>query len=113
MINKSVKKFSFFFFRQNDTGLRSTESGYTSTPCNNALLQQNQTNPVAPPPPGSAPVPGSGGSDEKGKNSNLLVNVPTKDDVGEKNNITGVSTNVVVNNGTIGRNGTLCKKVYL
>ncbi len=85
------------------------ESGYTSAPCNNI--------------------------NDVSKNSNLLVNVPTKDDVGEKNVITNVVTspttatatspptssstptpNTNLNastTGTIGRTGTLCKKVYL
>ena len=58
------------------------------------------------------------------KNSNLLVNVPTKDKDVDKDmkssNVIGnggvVNTSVVssaANTGTIGRNGTLCKKVYL
>ena len=58
------------------------------------------------------------------KNSNLLVNVPTKDKEMDKDmkssNVIGngsaVNTSVVsnaANTGTIGRNGTLCKKVYL
>lgn len=58
------------------------------------------------------------------KNSNLLVNVPTKEKDVDKDmkssNVIGngsvVNTSVVsssANTGTIGRNGTLCKKVYL
>ena len=59
------------------------------------------------------------------KNSNLLVNVPTKEkDLSEKKNINSDAANAssplntvvtanAANTGTIGRNGTLCKKVYL
>jgi len=78
------------------------ESGYTPTPCNNL-----NTNIV-----------------DHSKN-NLLVNLPTKSDI-EKNNInntagssssgssaTTTSSTVSILNGTLPRNGTLCKKVYL
>ncbi len=40
--------------------------------------------------------------------------MPDKDDPAEKNAITGVATTVAgPNTNTLGRNGTLCKKVYL
>lgn len=109
-------------FRHNEASLNHTESGYTTGPCNNAssrLVPANGT--TSPTTPASAPN-GSSAIQPTGenlsKNTNLLVNLPTKDDVGEKNNITGVNTTVMSNTsssnmGTIGRNGTLCKKVYL
>lgn len=102
--------FSNFFsplYRQTDTALAHSESGYTTAPCNNALLHPvGAVNGIQP----------ANGVGDVTKNSNLLVNVPTKDDVGVKNNITNVSTTAVLNastTSTIGRNGTLCKKVYL
>ena len=78
------------------------ETGYISAPCNNSLI---------PPQPSTADVP-----DEKAKNSNLLVNVPAKEELLEKSNLSAVNTSAVLNasnTGTVGRNGTLCKKVYL
>ena len=65
------------------------ESGYTPTPCNNLTNIDHSKN-------------------------NLLVNLPTKSEI-EKNNINnaGASTTVIIQNGTLPRNGTLCKKVYL
>lgn len=101
--------FLFLSCRQNDPGSSSGgplggDSGYTTSPlCNNHHHQLQAA---------------SEGPAEK-KNSNLLVNVPTKDDLVEKNAITGVATRAVAPNananqqGTLGRNGTLCKKVYL
>jgi semaphorin 6 len=85
--------------KQNDstTTLRN-DAGYTPTPCNNLI--------------------------DHSKN-NLLVNLPTKTEV-EKNNInsstnsssgsassTTTTATTVIHNGTLPRNGTLCKKVYL
>ena len=100
------------FCRQNDTIHNHNESGYSPAPCNNALL--NTTTSTA------ADANGA----DMAKNSNLLVNVPTKDKDVDKdmksNNVIGnggvMNTSVVssaANTGTIGRNGTLCKKVYL
>ena len=95
---------SFFnFSRTNESAVSlRNESGYTPTPCNNL-----NTNIV-----------------DHSKN-NLLVNLPTKSDI-EKNNInntagssssgssaTTTSSTVSILNGTLPRNGTLCKKVYL
>ena len=95
--------FLFHFFRTNESAVSlRNESGYTPTPCNNL-----NTNIV-----------------DHSKN-NLLVNLPTKSDI-EKNNInntagssssgssaTTTSSTVSILNGTLPRNGTLCKKVYL
>jgi len=88
--------------KQNDStvSLRN-DSGYTPTPCNNLSSIDHSKN-------------------------NLLVNLPTKNDI-EKNNLnTNNSTNgststtstaatSVIHNGTLPKNatGTLCKKVYL
>lgn len=75
--------------------LRNThDSGYTQSPCANNLTSL----------------------DHHSKN-NLLVNVPTKNDI-EKNNInssTTTTSTTVIHNGTLPKNatGTLCKKVYL
>ena len=66
------------------------ESGYTPTPCNNLTNIDHSKN-------------------------NLLVNLPTKSEI-EKNNINnsaGGASTTVIHNGTLPRNGTLCKKVYL
>ena len=93
----------FQFSRTNESAVSlRNESGYTPTPCNNL-----NTNIV-----------------DHSKN-NLLVNLPTKSDI-EKNNInntagssssgssaTTTSSTVSILNGTLPRNGTLCKKVYL
>ena len=88
---KVVKTNQFcLFFRQNEstTSLRN-DSGYTPTPCNNLTSIDHSKN-------------------------NLLVNVPTKTDI-EKNNINNKtsSASTVIHNGTLPKNGTLCKKVYL
>jgi len=76
--------------KQNEstTSLRN-DSGYTPTPCNNLTSIDHSKN-------------------------NLLVNVPTKTDI-EKNNINNKtsSATTVIHNGTLPKNGTLCKKVYL
>jgi len=98
--------------KQNDTIHNHNESGYTAAPCNNALL--NATTMTA----------ADANASDMAKNSNLLVNVPTKEKDVDKDmkssNVIGngsvVNTSVVsssANTGTIGRNGTLCKKVYL
>jgi hypothetical protein len=89
-----------FSFRQNDSVLNHTESVYTTGPCNNQLLNSTQAT------TDTAIIASEG---DLSKNSNLLVNVLAKDDLTEKK---GVMVNVV-NTGTIGRNGTLCKKVYI
>ena len=98
---KITNFFLFHFFRTNESAVSlRNESGYTPTPCNNL-----NTNIV-----------------DHSKN-NLLVNLPTKSDI-EKNNInntagsssssTATTTSTVsILNGTLPRNGTLCKKVYL
>lgn len=91
--------FYLLFSRQNEstTSLRN-ESGYTQTPCNNLVIDHSK--------------------------NNLLVNLPTKTDIIEKNNIncstnsssgssTATTVSTVIQNGTLPRNGTLCKKVYL
>ena len=93
---------SFPSSRHSDVVLNHTESGYTTGPCNNALLNSTATTEVA--------------NGDISKNSNLLVNVPAKDDLAEKKSMitgNGVGTTVVSGTGTIGRTGTLCKKVYL
>lgn len=46
------------------------------------------------------------------KNSNLLVNITNKTEP-EKSNLSTATETSVIYNGTIPRNGTLCKKVYL
>ena len=112
----------FFFCRTNEstTSLRhdSVGNGYTTTPCNNLSNQINM----------------QGNQIDHSKN-NLLVNLPTKNEI-EKNNVinssssahsgsgsssagsnnsTATTATTVIHNGTLPRNatGTLCKKVYL
>ena len=85
-------------------------NGYTTTPCNNLSNQIDHSK------------------------NNLLVNLPTKNEI-EKNNVinsssihsgsgsssagsnnsTATTATTVIHNGTLPRNatGTLCKKVYL
>ena len=93
-------------------------NGYTTTPCNNLSNQINM----------------QGNQIDHSKN-NLLVNLPTKNEI-EKNNVinssssahsgsgsssagsnnsTATTATTVIHNGTLPRNatGTLCKKVYL
>ena len=76
--------------KQNEstTSLRH-DSGYTPTPCNNRTSIDHSKN-------------------------NLLVNVPTKTEI-EKNNLNSstATASTVIHNGTLPKNGTLCKKVYL
>lgn len=80
--------------------LRHNESGYTTGPCNNLTSVDHSKN-------------------------NLLVNLPNKTEV-EKNNLnsttattvgagptTTTTATTVIHNGTLPKNGTLCKKVYL
>jgi hypothetical protein len=86
-----------FSFRQNESVLNHTESVYTTGPCNNQLLNSTQA---------TTDTTIIAADADLSKNSNLLVNVLAKDDLTEKKG-------VMVNTGTIGRNGTLCKKVYL
>ena len=113
----------FFFCRTNEstTSLRhdSVGNGYTTTPCNNLSNQINMQ---------------QGNQIDHSKN-NLLVNLPTKNEI-EKNNVinssssahsgsgsssagsnnsTATTATTVIHNGTLPRNatGTLCKKVYL
>lgn len=87
--NALLQKFNFLLsFRQNDTALNHSETGYTAAPCNNAVSAVNNATPA----------------DTNQKN--LLVNVPNKTEIIdkiEKNNL----------QGTLPRNGTLCRKVYL
>ena len=54
----------------------------------------------------------SASNDRKPKNSNLLVNIQDKTEP-EKNNLSTAAETSIIYNGTIPRNGTLCKKVYL
>ena len=97
--------------RENDLARGgSSDSGYTTSPTtsiHNNVLQQQQSS-------GSSGAGSNGSSsnsaalvltDDVTKNSNLLANIPVKDDVGSKANN--------INTNTIGRTGTLCKKVYL
>lgn len=91
--------------KQNDSSSSSAalrnESGYTQTPCNNLTSIVDISK------------------------NNLLVNLPTKTAI-EKNNLNSSTSNssnsggsttttatTVLHNGTLPRNGTLCKKVYL
>jgi len=106
---------------------RSAESGYTSAPvCNNltaSTTSSSSSNTTSSTASSGSSSSGSGNCSEH-KNSNLLVNLATKSDP-EKNNIgsssSGGTTNstatpsetTIIYNGTIPRNGTLCKKVYL
>jgi len=105
---------------ESTTSLRhdSVGNGYTTTPCNNLSNQINM----------------QGNQIDHSKN-NLLVNLPTKNEI-EKNNVinssssahsgsgsssagsnnsTATTATTVIHNGTLPRNatGTLCKKVYL
>jgi len=115
--------------KQNETSaLHHTESGYTTSPCNNISSSASVSG-------GSSSSGGStaastlpdsssamSGSHITHKNSNLLVNLTTKSEP-EKNNVIGSSSSTavapstcdtsIIYNGTIPRNGTLCKKVYL
>eukprot|EP00095_Tigriopus_kingsejongensis_P005690 maker-scaffold158_size296719-snap-gene-1.21 protein:Tk05690 transcript:maker-scaffold158_size296719-snap-gene-1.21-mRNA-1 annotation:"hypothetical protein DAPPUDRAFT_328717" len=94
--------------KQSDSVLAHTESGYTTAPCNNSLL----------PPPPQIPLPptlpSSSSSRDISKQNNLLVNVPMKDDLMEKNviNTQAIYTSPKYT-ATISRTGTFNRKIPL
>ncbi|XP_059082313.1 semaphorin-1A-like [Tigriopus californicus] len=89
--------------KQNDMALTHSESGYTTAPFNNSLL----SHPLPPIPP---TLPSSVSSFDISKQNNLLVNVPLKDDLIEKNTInTQAIYNSPQHTATISRTGTFRK----
>jgi semaphorin 6 len=103
------------------SALHHTESGYTTAPCNNHLAASTTSSTTSSNATTSSAA-SSGGTNSSNtgssvltsdiKNSNLLVNITNKTEP-EKSNLSTATETSVIYNGTIPRNGTLCKKVYL
>ena len=113
------------------SALHHTESGYTTAPCNNHIAASTTSSTSSSNSTASSAVSNgtnstnngssnniitsdiiSASNDRKPKNSNLLVNIQDKTEP-EKNNLSTAAETSIIYNGTIPRNGTLCKKVYL
>merc|ERR1719189_3566894 len=112
------------------SALHHTESGYTTAPCNNHIAASTTSSTSSSNSTASSAVSNGSHSANNGsgiitsdiisptkpKNSNLLVNIQDKTEP-EKNNLStaaaAAAETSIIYNGTIPRNGTLCKKVYL
>ena len=108
------------------SALHHTESGYTTAPCNNHIAASTTSSTSSNSTASSAVSSNSANNGSSNiitsdiistsnippKNSNLLVNIQDKTEP-EKNNLSLAADTSIIYNGTIPRNGTLCKKVYL